>query len=58
MFLFEAEDYLVRLEVSVSGTAFLLGMSQTSAFARSFKRRTGMSPREYQIHHKKLERDK
>lgn len=48
-----AEDYLLRLGMSVSDTAFLVGLSEPSAFARSFKRWTGLSPKEYQIQHQK-----
>jgi AraC-like DNA-binding protein len=48
-----AEDYLLRLGMSGTDTAFLVGLSEPSAFVRSFKRWTGLSPKEYQIQHKK-----
>ncbi|MDX1437922.1 MAG: AraC family transcriptional regulator [Anaerolineales bacterium] len=47
-----AEDYLVRLGMSVSDTSFMVGLSEPSAFVRSFKRWTGLSPKEYQIQHR------
>ncbi len=41
-------DYLVRLGTSVTDTALLVGFSGPSAFVRSFKRWTGLSPKDYQ----------
>ena len=39
--------YLSRPELSISAVAALLGFTDTSSFHRSFRKWTGMTPREY-----------
>ena len=43
-----AEAYLLGGEHSLAEIAFLLGFSEQGSFTRSFKRWTGMSPRQFQ----------
>lgn len=52
-----ASDYLLKRQMSATDTAFLLGFSEPSAFARSFKRWTGMSPGEFQRRNQKKKFD-
>lgn len=42
--------YLARPELSISAVAALMGFSDTSSFHRSFKKWTGMTPKEYREH--------
>lgn len=42
-----SEEYIMRSELSVNEIAYLLGFSDCSNFARSFRRWTGLSPTEF-----------
>ena len=42
-----AEEYIERADLSVNEIAYMLGFSDCSNFARSFRRWTGMSPSDY-----------
>ena len=42
-----AEEYIERADLSVNEIAYMLGFSDCSNFARSFRRWTGMSPIDY-----------
>jgi AraC-like DNA-binding protein len=42
-----AEEYIVRSDLSVNEIAYMLGFSDCSNFARSFRRWTGKSPSDY-----------
>jgi AraC-like DNA-binding protein len=48
-----AQDYILRMDLSVNQVAHMLGFSDCSNFARSFRRWTGKSPSDYrsQFHH-------
>ncbi|MBT6584015.1 MAG: helix-turn-helix transcriptional regulator, partial [Gammaproteobacteria bacterium] len=47
-----AEDYIPRADLTINEVAYMLGFSDCSNFARSFRRWTGKSPTEYrqQLH--------
>ncbi len=42
-----AEDYVTRADLTINEVAYMLGFSDCSNFARSFRRWTGLSPSEY-----------
>ena len=42
-----AEEYIVRADLSVNEIAYMLGFSDCSNFARSFRRWTGKSPSDF-----------
>jgi AraC-like DNA-binding protein len=42
-----AEEYIVRVDLSVNEIAYMLGFSDCSNFARSFRRWTGQSPTDF-----------
>jgi len=42
-----AEDYIPRVDLTINEVAYMLGFSDCSNFARSFRRWTGKSPTEY-----------
>lgn len=42
-----AEQYIAKMDMSISEVAYLMGFSDSSNFSRSFKRWTGMSPKEF-----------
>ena len=45
--LYEAKPPKLGRNLSLSEIAYLLGYSELSAFSRTFRRWTGLSPREY-----------
>jgi AraC-like DNA-binding protein len=42
-----AEEYILRADLSVNEIAYMLGFSDCSNFARSFRRWTGKSPSDF-----------
>ncbi len=42
-----AEEYIERADLTINEIAYMLGFSDCSNFARSFRRWTGMSPTDY-----------
>jgi AraC-like DNA-binding protein len=42
-----SEEYIVRADLSVNEIAYMLGFSDCSNFARSFRRWTGKSPSDF-----------
>ena len=42
-----AEEYIFRADLSVNEIAYMLGFSDCSNFARSFRRWTGKSPSDF-----------